>query len=183
MGIPVTAGITLISGQVFDFNNPTAAVVDLSDIAIPLSNICRYAGQLPIGRWYSVAQHAVNASYIVPEGFEFEGLMHDTAEAVTNDIVTPLKVAVPIFKELEVIIESDMSRRFGFTYPMTPEVALADKQMLALEMKYIRGQDPSSWQILDGIEFEHLRDRVDLSSWTPEQSYNRFMERYRELSN
>ena len=38
----------------------------------------------------------------------------------------------------EQLIEADMAERFGFQYPLPPEVHLADRQMLALEMKYIR---------------------------------------------
>lgn len=181
MSLALTDGITLISGNIFDFNNPSAAIVEIDDLAIPLSNICRYAGQLPLGRWYSVAQHAVNASNIVEPEYAFEALMHDTAEAFTNDIVTPLKVAVPIFKQLEVIIESDMARRFGFQFPMSKQVQLADRQMLGLEMKYIRGEDPANHQILDGIEFDHLLSKVDLSSWTPLRAYGEFKRRYEEL--
>lgn len=179
--LTLTDGITLLSGKVFDFNNPEAAEINLDDIAIPLSNNCRYAGQLPLGRWYSVAQHAVNTSYIVPLEHAFTALLHDTAEAFTNDIVTPLKVAVPLFKQLELIIERDMARRFGFEFPLPPEVKLADLQMLGLEMKNIRGQDPKTWAILDGIEFDHLLPLVSLESWTPRQAYYNFISRFEEL--
>lgn len=181
MSVQLTDGISLLSGEMFDFNNPDAAKVTLDDLAIPLANICRYAGQLPLGKWYSVAQHAVNTSLIVPKEHAFEALMHDTAEAMTNDIVTPLKVAVPIFKELEVTIESSMARRFGFQYPMSPAVVLADKQMLGLEMRYIRGQDTSQHAILDGIEFDHLLPLVDLTSNSPRIAHANFIRRYEEL--
>lgn len=173
-------GITLLSGKVFDYNDPAKADVDLEDIATPLSNICRYAGQLPI--FYSVAQHAVNASYIVPREDAFTALMHDTAEAFTNDIVTPLKVAVPLFKELELRIESTMAEKFGFQFPLPPSVMLADKQMLGLEMQYIRGQDIREHAVLDGVEIEHLVDLVDLTSWSPRLARSRFIERFNELS-
>ncbi len=178
----LTDGITLLSGAVFDFNNPDDCDIVLSDIAIPLSNICRYAGQLPLGKWYSVAQHAVNVSRILPREFALTGLLHDTAEAFTNDIVTPLKVAVPLFKELEVKIETSILRRFDIQYPMPAEVHLADRQMLGLEMKYLRGHDPYAHAIMEGVEFEHLLPLVSLESWSPRLAYHNWMERYKELT-
>src|SRR4051812_3817126 len=91
--------ISLLSGGRFNYNKPETSDVTIEDIASALSNVCRFSGHLP--RFYSVAQHLVNTSRIVPAEFAFTGLMHDTAEAFTNDLPTPLKWALPIFKELE----------------------------------------------------------------------------------
>src|SRR3954471_20188676 len=102
--IKMNDGIALLSGALFDYNNPDKSDVTLDDIATALSNVCRFSGHLPC--FYSVAQHLVNTSRIVAPEFAFDALMHDTAEAFTNDLPTPLKWALPIFKELEVKIES-----------------------------------------------------------------------------
>ena len=176
--VPLTAGISMLSGSYFDYLNPEAAQLVIDDIATPLANICRFAGHLPI--FYSVAQHAVNCSLIVPDEFAFDALMHDTAEALTNDIPTPLKTALPVFKELEIKIEAAMSVKFGFTYPLAPEVKLADSQMLGLEMTHVKGLK-ERWQVLDGIEWEHLLPLVDLTSWTPRLAKRNFLQRYEEL--
>jgi len=176
----LSEGITLMSGARFDYHNPSVGSVELNDLIQPLSNICRFAGQLPY--FYSVAQHLVNTSLIVPPEFAFEALMHDTAEAFTNDVPTPLKVQVPMFKEIEVKVESDMARRFGFAYPFSKEVMLADRQMLGLEMYLIRGQDPGDHAILDGIEFAHLAELVDLTSWSPRLAKRNWLARYEDLT-
>lgn len=177
--ITLDDGITLMSGAVFNHTDPSRCpMVTLDDIARPLSNICRFAGQMPY--FYSVAQHAVNVARILPDEHKFTGLMHDTAEAFTNDIVTPLKHKVPMFKEIERLIEEDMGYRFGFQYPLPEEVHVADRQMLALEMKYIRGQDPLTWEHLNGVEFEHLRDVVCLDEMTPTEAYESFRQAYEE---
>jgi hypothetical protein len=97
-------GIRLLSGCLFDYNDPRSSPVEIGDIAAALSKVCRFAGH--IHQFYSVAQHVVNASRIVPAEHAFTALMHDTAEAFTNDLPTPLKFAIPVFKELEVSIES-----------------------------------------------------------------------------
>jgi 5'-deoxynucleotidase YfbR-like HD superfamily hydrolase len=118
--VVLSDGIRLLSGALFDYNAPRASEVLISDIAASLSKVCRFAGH--IHQFYSVAQHAVNTRLIVAPEYAFTALMHDTAEAFTNDLPTPLKFAVPIFKELEVRIESAMAERFGFTYPLPDAV-------------------------------------------------------------
>lgn len=172
-------GIRLLSGAMFDYNNPDASPVHIDDIAFALSNVCRFAGHLP--RFYSVAQHALNVSRIVAKGHEYDGLMHDTAEAFTNDLPTPLKFAVPIFKELETSIEAAMSRRFGFRFPLSAEVKLADAQMLQIEKVHVK-QDTSEWACLDGIESDHLLDKVIIEPMSPEEARKLFLERFYKLN-
>lgn len=67
-----------------------------------------------------------------------------------------------------------MGERFQFQYPFPPEVHEADRQMLALEMKYIRGQDPADHAHLNGVNIDGLENLVDLTSWSPEEAYRRF---------
>ncbi|WP_051504140.1 hypothetical protein [Sphingomonas jaspsi] len=179
--IPLSAGIRLFSGVMFDYDNPHLSDVAVQDIAEGLGKICRFAGQCR--HFYSVAQHAVNASYIVAEGFEFDALMHDTAEAFTNDIPRPMKSKIPGFKELETRIEGAMSRLFNFSYPLPPEVRLVDDQMLKLEKEELLPNDHSNWAILDYVgDVSHLKPRVDLTPWPADLATYRFLERYEELS-
>lgn len=176
--IVLSDGIRLLSGVMFDYSNPGASDVDITDIAAALSKVCRFAGH--IHQFYSVAQHAWNASQIVPFGHAYPALMHDTAEAFTNDVPTPLKTAVPMFKQLEVSIETAMAEKFGFQYPLSYEVQTADLQMLALEKDHLK-RDFSVWECLEGIQYEHLRHKVDLSFWTAEEAEQRFLHRFHEL--
>lgn len=170
--------ISLLSGGKFNYNNPEQSDVEFEDLASALSNICRFSGHLPV--FYSVAQHLVNTSRLVPEEHAFDALMHDTAEAFTNDVPTPLKWALPVFKELEVSIESAMAKRFGFNFPYPKEVKEADTNMLILEKIYVKG-DTSVWPQYEGIEVEHLLPLVDLSPWQPRRAKREFTERYNEL--
>jgi len=170
--------IGLLSGGQFNYNKPEESDVTLDDLASALSNICRFSGHLPT--FYSVAQHLVNTSRIVPVEFAFTALMHDTSEAFTNDIPTPLKWALPIFKDLEVKIESAMSKKFDFQYPYPVEVKQADTEMLILEKTYVK-KDDSYWPHYDGIEVGHLKDLVDLKGWKPGRAKKEFLRRYREL--
>jgi hypothetical protein len=178
MTVQLNNGIRLLSGAMFDYNNPETSDVKIEDIAAALSKVCRFSGH--IHRFYSVAQHSINASRIVPHQFAFDALMHDTSEAFTNDIPTPLKYAVPMFKDLETKIETAMAKKFGFTFPLADEVKLADSQMLMIEKLELK-KDYSEWAVLDGIEIEEVCLLVDLSPWSPEEAERRFLERYEEL--
>lgn len=170
--------IGLLSGEQFNYNKPEESGVTLDDLASALSNICRFSGHLPC--FYSVAQHLVNTSYLVPVEYAFDALMHDTAEAFTNDLPTPLKWAFPIFKELETKIETAMAKKFGFTFPYPAEVKKADTQMLILEKLYVK-KDNRVWPHYEGIEVDHLLEEVDLNSWQPRRAKREFLERFEEL--
>lgn len=171
--------IGLLSGAKMNYDNPEASDATIDDLASALSNICRFSGHLPC--LYSVAQHLVNTSRIVPAEFAFDALMHDTAEAFTNDLPTPLKWTLPIFKELEDKIESAMAKKFGFNFPYDPVVKLADTQMLLLEKKYVK-KDTQVWPMFEGIEFEHQKSKVDLRPWNPRRAKEEFLWRYGELT-
>lgn len=173
--------IGLLSGAKMNYNAPEESDVTLDDLASALSNICRFSGHLP--KFYSVAQHLVNTSRIVPVEFAFEALMHDTAEAFTNDLPTPLKWAFPIFKELESKIEQAMADRFGFNYPYNPAVKLADTQMLLLEKKFVK-LDEREWPNYPDLDPDveaELLGLVDMKPWQPCRAKREFLERYEEL--
>jgi uncharacterized protein len=111
--------------------------------------------------------------------------MHDTAEAFTNDLPTPLKWALPIFKDLEVSIESAMADKFGFQYPYPPEVKEADTIMLMLEKYYVK-EDNSVWPMYEEWTKRRLtryRSLVELDSWQPRRAKREFLERFEELNN
>lgn len=176
-------GIELLSGAYMDYTHPERSGATIGDIGHALSNVCRFAGHLP--RFYPVAQHVVNVSRVVKamggdRAEQFEGLMHDTAEAFTNDLPTPLKAAFPIFKELEVRIEAAMSQKFGFGFPYCDRVKRADLVLLGLEKVHVKGCT-ADWACLDGIDFEQYRGVVNLSKMIPSRAYDFFMDAYEEL--
>lgn len=175
---PENCWIGLLSGAKMNYLKPEESDVTLDDLASALSNICRFSGHLP--KFYSVAQHLVNTSRIVDPRYAFDALMHDTAEAFTNDLPTPLKWAFPVFKELETKIEQAMAARFDFNYPYPDEVKLADTQMLLLEKVYVK-EDDREWINYKDVEFQHLKDLVDLKPWQPCRAKREFLQRFEEL--
>lgn len=195
--IQLDHGIELLNGQMFNFFNPGATEVSIEELAHVLSNICRFAGH--VRYFYPVAQHLLNSSYLAPPGHERAALLHDTSEGFTNDIVTPLKFLVPTFKDIEIVIESDMGRRFDFQYPLSPEVKLVDLQMLKIEKEILKPSS-SHWTILDGVNTDDVaistlpytverfvrpfrrENTLLMGPMTPAQAKAAFLRRYKELT-
>ena len=63
--------ILTYSGKKFWPMAPRAEDLDIVDIAHALSNNCRYTGH--VRKFYSVAQHSVLASQLVPEEHAMKG--------------------------------------------------------------------------------------------------------------
>lgn len=80
--------IQTLSGKHFNYLDIQQDDIVIEDIATALSHICRFAGHLP--EFYSVGQHSVLTSHLVPQEFALEALLHDAAEAYLQDIPSPL---------------------------------------------------------------------------------------------
>lgn len=98
--------------QLYPFNIGTDAI-DIIDIAHSLSMQCRFNGH--VWRFFSVAQHSINASYCVPPEFALEALLHDAAEYVVGDLPSPIKHHLPEFSELEHRIEYAIRVKFALS--------------------------------------------------------------------
>jgi len=121
------------SGGVFDFNNPEDHLFSIYDIAHALSNICRFTGHST--SFYSVAQHSVLVSMIVPPSVALAGLLHDAAEAYMGDVAAPLKALLPEYKAIETRVERALLVHFGLNPVLDPIVKYADQRALVTEAR------------------------------------------------
>ncbi len=168
--------ITTFSGRHFDYSDPQPEAICIEDIAQALSNECRFAGHLP--QFYSVAQHCVIASEIVPLAFALEALLHDAVEAYCKDIPSPLKRMLPDYQAIEDRIEAVVRKKFGLPAQTSPEVKRADLVMLATERRDLDIDDGELWPMLEGVS--PSLDTV-IFPLTNNQARQAFLRRYSEL--
>lgn len=168
--------IATSAGKHIDFTNITPDQICIEDIARGTSNICRFAGQLE--NFYSVAQHSVYVSQIVPPEYALEALLHDATEAYMGDIASPLKAMLPDYKAVEKHIEAVIRKKFDLPPVMTVDVHYADLVMLATEKRDFEIDPVNHWPMLDSAP---SHDDIIIQPLTPPQAYHQFMARFEML--
>ena len=166
-------------GHHFNFLDPRPASIGIEAVAHALSHLCRFTGH--VSEFYSVAQHSLMVSLIVPCEVAREGLLHDAQEAYVGDVATPLKRLLPEYMLIEERVESAIAERFSLSW--TPDARRAVKQadltMLATEKRDLLGrmEGELEWALLQNIE--PLGQLV--RPMQPEHAKRAFLERAREL--
>lgn len=164
------------SGHHFYYQAISQDAIEIDDIAQALSNICRFAGHLD--DFYSVAQHSVLVSRLVPPELALEALLHDASEAYCQDIPAPLKALLPDYRDIEASVDNAIRSLFGLPLEHSPEVKLADLIMLATERRDLGIDDGDMWDILDGIA---PTDEFAIHPLNPRQACQLFIARFNEL--
>lgn len=124
-----------------DYSNPQPDQIALHDIALSLSREARYNGIVGVEHGYSVAQHSVLVSLLVPQEYALAGLLHDGSEAYLRDLATPAKRLLPDYQQLEARVQGAVYRSFNL--PAQPDdatrqaIKLADQIALATEVAYL----------------------------------------------
>lgn len=173
---PVQNSICTYHGTYFDFLNPQNSAIDIVDIAHALSNICRFAGHT--SKFYSVAEHSVHVSYLVPPELALDALMHDAAEAYIGDVSSPLKALLPEYKSIERKIEHVIRRHFRLSLTLDTLVKQADMIMLATERRDLMPDLGDSWECLLGVK---PREQP-VQALSPAGAYILFLHRYQQLT-
>ena len=167
--------ILLESGKFYSYTNPENNEFNIDDIALSLSNICRYSGQ--IKKFFSVAQHSYLVSFAVDPKYAMDGLLHDAVEAFMVDVPTPAKRLLPDYKVMEKLHEAEMFKRFGLEYPMNPAVHKADFEMFCAEVRDMKDHHPH-WDKICTADTSHI---APIKPWTPYMSRKMFLKRYYQL--
>jgi hypothetical protein len=168
--------ILLSSGRYFDFTNPTPLTEQ--EVAHALAHLCRFTGHCR--EFYSVAQHSIIVSMLLPPPMKLWGLLHDAVEAVVGDMSGPLKRLFPEYKALEDRCERVILAGFGLDVDSKPpEVKRADLVALRTEQRDLMHAHGHVWTCLDGIA--PVGPPGFITSWTPEQARTRFLLMYRDL--
>jgi uncharacterized protein len=163
------------TGTYFDLLCPEESAINIQQVAAALSKICRFTGHTR--EFYSVAQHSVYVSLIVPPEDAMAGLLHDAAEAFIGDVAKPLKMLLPDYQEIEKRVEAAVFKALGIELPLPKSVKQADLRMLVSEQRDLMPGHTATGQLWYNIE---------PISWTicpmfPKHAELRFLDRYAQL--
>lgn len=169
--------ITTVTGRFFDLLQPHMYDYDIEEIATALSNICRYTGH--VNKFYSVAEHSVLVSRLVPPPLALCGLLHDASEAFVGDVSSPLKKLLPDYRKIEEAVQSAIAWHFDVPYPYPEEVHKADKRMYWNERKNVADNG-----VKDELWHQELgaARKVDAVGVAPHMAKRMFLSRYKEIT-
>ena len=127
-----------------DLANIQPEQITIQDISAGLSKICRFSGQ--ITRFYSVAQHSVILSKIVPDNLKRVALLHDASEAYLQDIIKPLKNLLgDSYTKLEEQFTHAIFDRYGLDYELLKEIKPYERFVFEQECKCFREGKEDEW--------------------------------------
>ena len=160
------------SGLAFDLLDPKPEQICIGDIATALSRLVRFTGHSP----YSVAQHSVAVSRMVPARHALAGLLHDSHEAYCGDVATPIKRAIgPAWRTLEDRCWAAVAAKFGLDVTIPEEVKRADLADLSNEKRAFLPHWPREWFPMPAPA------GGDIRVWDAGEARAVFLGRFREL--
>lgn len=165
--------ILLPSGFVFDLLKPDATGLPITDIATCLASQPRWGGAAR--PWYSVAEHCVMVSRLVPPELAFSALLHDCEEFL-GDWPSPVKVMLgrDYVKARLLPVKQALRSWFGFQEEL-PAIKHADLICMATELRDLL---PPAWIDWDHLPAPHPEKIIPVG---PERAYALFISRYEEL--
>lgn len=164
------------SGVQFYLMDPRPEDVSIRDIAHHLSLLCRYNGA--VAYFYSVAEHSVALSYVVPAHLAMQALMHDAAEAYTGDPTRPLKnnIGRDVWDAIADPIDKAIAEQLGLVYPWDQLIDEYDTRILGDERTALMPGRQLPWTPSGD------RLGVVVRGLNPPDAEHEFMARYEELS-
>jgi len=170
----MAAWIQTYTGQVFQPLSPKPETINITDIAHALSMICRFNGHTR--RFYSVAEHCVVMSQMVPPQYSLDALMHDAAEAYIADVARPIKPLLGGYKAIEDSLLAAIYHKYSLTLSDKAKDAIevSDLRMLMTERQQLMSIHAPEWESLKDIEpYE-----IELQCWSPEEAEYQFYARF-----
>ncbi len=144
----------MLSGRRLDLLDPSPFDVEIEDIARGLARVARWNGQTSGDHAFSVAEHSVVVEHLFatlnPKSTSPErltALLHDAAEYVIGDMISPFKAALGIdYKAFEARLEEAIHLRFGLPAKMSAalkkKIKKCDLYCAWFEATQIAGFDP-----------------------------------------
>ena len=156
---------------------PRAEDIRLRDIAYSLADIRRFTGHGI--KSYSVAEHCVLGSYVIPKHKAWF-LLHDAPEYVFQDINSPTKKPLTLYKESEAAFMKVIAYKWLRLRPMPDLVHQYDEGMLWNEIRQNVAYGMEELEAMKNSPNGYLVD-IPLQFWDRATAAQKFMERFYEL--
>jgi uncharacterized protein len=185
----------MLSGRRLDLLDPSPFDVEIEDIAHGLARVARWNGQT-IGPYpFSVAQHSLLVEAVarhtlldMPPKTALVVLLHDAAEYVIGDIISPFKAVLgDAYKGVEARILAAVMMRFGLPPEIKGAVRAVTKEADAIaayhEATQLAGFAPEEAARFFGRAVKLPQAiAVMLEPWTTEKAEAAFLARFKQLS-
>ena len=126
----------MLSGRRLDLLDPSPGDVAIEDIAHGLARVARWNGQTTGAHAFSVAQHALLVEQISgalypdwPPSWQLAALLHDAAEYVIGDLISPFKAAVGLdYRAFEFRLMAAIHAHFELPFPLPDAIVAGIKR-------------------------------------------------------
>jgi hypothetical protein len=185
----------MLSGRRLDLLDPSPFDIEIEDVAHGLARVARWNGQTKGEHVFSVAQHSLLVEAIahaisggLSDPARLTVLLHDSAEYVIGDIITPLKSVIGEgYAAVEGRLRAAVHLRFGLPPEPPPDLARilkrADRIAAYLEATELAGfSRPEADEILGRPEIRPAGMERYLEPWPTHEAQLRFQARFRELA-
>jgi len=167
-----------IKAQILD---PKPEQILIPDIAHALSNIGRFGGHTR--KFSSVAQHCVLTARLSPAGsLKLASILHDSSEAFLIDLPSPIKNAIPQYKEIEERLQKVIATRFGIDFELFDMIKIYDQQALFIEAKALLAPFHPDWDMHDcSKEVDPKLLDFYQDPWIPERAEKEYLEEFHRI--
>lgn len=134
--------------------------------------------------FYSVAEHSIYCSLLVPPEDALEALMHDASEAYIGDLIRPLKHSLEFhapFKKVEDAHERAIADRFGLRWPWPKSVKAVDEMVCSAECNQIVARNPDEDWVSNKQHDDSRVADIQIEMMLPYQAKQAFLARFNEL--
>lgn len=167
--------IRTFTGLKFYHLNPQPDAMCIEDIAHSLSHTCRFVGMCR--EFYSVAQHSVLCSWIVPPEHAQWALQHENEESWYGDWASPMKF-LPGFDGARAMAKQAQAVsmvKFGLPATEPAAVKAADMLLLVTEQRDLMPHSDSSFPGITPLPYK-------IVPWSCRKAERVFLLRFAELT-
>ena len=182
----------MLSGRRLDLLDPSPLDVEIEDIAHGLARVARWNGQTRGAHAFSVAQHCLLVEQIVSglnkkasRALRLSALLHDAAEYVIGDLISPFKAAVGLDYKA---FEDRLMRAIRIHCKLPAEIAAADLALIKRADRiaaYFEATQLAGFSTAEARKFFGMPSGIAapaIEPLAPNAAQAKYLERFRRLS-